>query len=441
MDGPSSETITDLALKECSLRLNQPGDVLIAMYGATIGKLAILQVPATTNQAVCACTCFSSVYNRYLFTFLLAWRKNFAVMGAGAAQPNISRIKIIQTPFPLPPLAEQKRIVAKVDELMALCAALEAAQQTRNTLRQNLRASALDALMNASSNSELETAWAFVRDNWGLMCDQAEDVEEFRQVIFQQAVEGQLSDRQANDEDANLIVNRALKKKHDLEKLKKITKRQEQALVEDDEISFDLPEKWACVRFGDVADVVSGVTKGRKLAGRETAHYPYLRVANVQRWKLDLKVMKEIGIPIEELDKYRLQIGDVLLTEGGDWDKLGRSAIWCGEIQDCIHQNHVFRARFLDEGILPEWIVLFTNSYVGRRYFERAAKRTTNLASINMTQLRFCPLPIPPLAEQNRIVAKVDELMKLCDQLEESLRQQHQKAEALVASAINLLAA
>jgi type I restriction enzyme, S subunit len=125
LSGSSEEKITDLALKECSLRLNQVGDILIAMYGATIGKLAILEIPATTNQAVCACTCLSGVYNRYLFTFLLAWRKNFTLMGSGGAQPNISRIKIIQTPFPLPPLAEQKRIVEKVDELMALCDRLE----------------------------------------------------------------------------------------------------------------------------------------------------------------------------------------------------------------------------------------------------------------------------------------------------------------------------
>ena len=121
----SVEKITELALKECSLRLNKPGDILIAMYGATIGKLGILNVEATTNQACCGCTPFSQVYNRYLFYLLLSLREEFKGQGAGGAQPNISKQKIINTIAPLPPLNEQKRIVEKVDQLMALCDELE----------------------------------------------------------------------------------------------------------------------------------------------------------------------------------------------------------------------------------------------------------------------------------------------------------------------------
>ncbi|NOR48071.1 MAG: hypothetical protein GQ533_08510 [Methanosarcinaceae archaeon] len=98
----------------------------MAMYGATIGKVAILEVEATTNQAVCACTCFLGIYNCYLFYLLKAYRRNFSNQGAGGAQPNISRHKIIHTVAPLPPYEEQQRIVAKVDQLMALCDELEA---------------------------------------------------------------------------------------------------------------------------------------------------------------------------------------------------------------------------------------------------------------------------------------------------------------------------
>ncbi|RDC68529.1 hypothetical protein DLJ49_19805 [Rhodovulum sp. 12E13] len=106
------------------------------------------------------------------------------------------------------------------------------------------------------------------------------------------------------------------------------------------------------------------------------------------------------------------------MTEGGDWDKLGRAAIWRDEIADCIHQNHIFRVRPASRDISPEWVVVYVNSELGRRYFEEASKQTTNLASINMTQLRGCPIPLPPLAEQHRIVAKVDALMALCDRME-----------------------
>ncbi len=121
----SEERITELALKDCSLRQNQPGDVLIAMYGATIGKLAILETIATTNQAVCACTCFNGMFNEYLFLLLKAFKSHFTGRGAGGAQPNISREKIIHTVTPLPPSQEQKRIVAKVNQLMVLCDELE----------------------------------------------------------------------------------------------------------------------------------------------------------------------------------------------------------------------------------------------------------------------------------------------------------------------------
>ena len=122
----SEETVTELALKECSLRRNKPGDVLIAMYGATIGKTAILSVEGTTNQAVCACTPFNGVFNRYLLLTLKALKANFIGQGAGGAQPNISREKIVATVAGLPPLAEQHRIVAKVDQLMTLCDQLKA---------------------------------------------------------------------------------------------------------------------------------------------------------------------------------------------------------------------------------------------------------------------------------------------------------------------------
>lgn len=134
----SEETVTDHAVKTGSFRLNEPGDVLIAMYGATIGKLAILAEKAVTNQAVCGCTPFSGVSNQYLFLFLMSQREQFHSASEGGAQPNISKVKIVNTAFPLPPLAEQHRIVAKVDELMTLCDMLEASlsegEQTRSKL-------------------------------------------------------------------------------------------------------------------------------------------------------------------------------------------------------------------------------------------------------------------------------------------------------------------
>ncbi|HEY3490531.1 MAG TPA: restriction endonuclease subunit S [Candidatus Deferrimicrobiaceae bacterium] len=139
----SEETVSEIAISKCSFRKNKPGDVLIAMYGATIGKLAILGESAVTNQAVCGCTPFDGVYNRYLFLYLLSRRSNFHAQSEGGAQPNISKIKIINSPFPLPPLAEQHRIVVKVDELMALCDELEVRITSSSTTRYQLLDAAL----------------------------------------------------------------------------------------------------------------------------------------------------------------------------------------------------------------------------------------------------------------------------------------------------------
>ena len=115
------EYITKLALEKTSVRLNPVGSILMAMYGATIGKLGILAVPATTNQACCACICYTGMFNKYLFYYLLGRRKAYIEQGAGGAQPNISKEKIVNSLIPLPPLAEQTRIVAKIEELLPYC--------------------------------------------------------------------------------------------------------------------------------------------------------------------------------------------------------------------------------------------------------------------------------------------------------------------------------
>ena len=139
----SKEKVTEIAVQKGSFRTNQPGDVLIAMYGATIGKLAILAEVAVTNQAVCGCTPLAGVSNHYLFLFLLFQRQQFQRSSEGGAQPNISKIKIVSTPFPLPPLAEQHRIVAKIDELMTLYDRLESSVAASGATRSRL----LEALL------------------------------------------------------------------------------------------------------------------------------------------------------------------------------------------------------------------------------------------------------------------------------------------------------
>jgi type I restriction enzyme S subunit len=165
------------------------------------------------------------------------------------------------------------------------------------------------------------------------------------------------------------------------------------------------PRRWPESKtLGEVAEIVSGVTKGRKLNGIALREVPYLAVANVQDRALDLTVVKTIAATDGEIHRYRLKPNDLLLTEGGDPDKLGRGTLWRGELPECIHQNHIFRVRLTDASVEPLFLSWLLGSERGKKYFLRAAKQTTGIASINMTQLRSFPLFLPPLSVQQEFV-------------------------------------
>ncbi len=158
-----------------------------------------------------------------------------------------------------------------------------------------------------------------------------------------------------------------------------------QALVASEKnaiFSDKFAEQYCSTTLGEIADVRAGVTLGRKLQGI-TVNLPYLRVANVQDGYLDLKSIKKIEIYEYEREKWQLQPGDILLTEGGDWDKLGRGTVWQGEIPNCIHQNHIYRLRINLNEFDPYYLSALIASPYGKAYFQTASKQTTNLATIN----------------------------------------------------------
>ncbi len=145
-------------------------------------------------------------------------------------------------------------------------------------------------------------------------------------------------------------------------------------------------------------------TLGKNYTGMVTESRPYLRVANVQAGRLDLRHIKRIDVSPSEARGATLRSGDVLMTEGGDIDKLGRGCVWRDEIPACVHQNHVFAVRCREKVLVPEFLVGLMASQVGREYFQLTAKQTTNLASTNSSTLRAFPIPIPPLPEQRAIL-------------------------------------
>lgn len=181
------------------------------------------------------------------------------------------------------------------------------------------------------------------------------------------------------------------------------------------------PETWKWTSLGEIAEVCGGITLNKAREIEDPVEVPYLRVANVQRGHLLLNEIKTVQISKNRLNDYLLLPGDVLFNEGGDRDKLGRGWVWNGEIANCCHQNHVFRARINGKLADGKFVSYWGNEF-GQEYFKREGKQTTNLASINRQKLRALPLPLPPLDEQKRIVAKIEELFSELDAGEESLR-------------------
>lgn len=175
---------------------------------------------------------------------------------------------------------------------------------------------------------------------------------------------------------------------------------------------------WNIKPLKEVADIGSGVTKGRKLDldGHHTIELPYLAVSNVQDGYLNLSKVKSIRIKPKEIEKYQVIPGDFLMTEGGDPDKLGRGAIWNGEIDVCLHQNHIFKVRCKRERLLPEYLKSLVGSHYGKGYFLRVAKQTTGIASINKTQLGKFPVQLPPLELQNKFITQVDCIQSIISQ-------------------------
>lgn len=169
-----------------------------------------------------------------------------------------------------------------------------------------------------------------------------------------------------------------------------------------------IPKEWNLISLNEMADIVSGVTLGSKTSSDQSIEVPYLRVANVQDGYLDLSDIKTIHINKKTLTNLLLQDGDVLMNEGGDFDKLGRGAVWRNEIEPCIHQNHVFRVRTYADVLSPDYLAYWSESNFGKKYFVLNSKQSTNLASINSTQLKAYPVGVPDLFEQVRIKTRLE---------------------------------
>ena len=431
--GESEETVTEAALRECSLRLNQPGDVLIAMYGATIGKTAILDVVGTTNQAVCACTPFSGVSNSYLLLLMKALKPYFISQGAGGAQPNISREKIIHTVIGLPPLAEQSRIVTRVEELMQLCDALEASGQLEAQQHAQLVSTLLGTLTQSETPEELAKNWQRIATHFDMLLDRPEAVEALEQTILQLAVRGLLVPQDPTDEPASILLKKIRTEKDHLIAQGKIKRDKLLPPITDEEKPFELPQGWDWVRMGEVLDGGSGTTPLRARADYFTD--------GTEMWVKTTDLNNGLVTTCEELVtktavvENRLKyfpVGTVCVAMYGGAGTIGKSGVL--GVPSTINQS-VFAlppTDGIDIGFLHSYVITVRSQWMS---FAAGLRKDPN---INGQIIKKMVMPLPPLTEQSRIVTRVNELRGLCTDLRQRLAAgqavQSHLAEALVTS-------
>ena len=332
---------------------------------------------------------------------------------AGVNLPRISAQRLGRHRIGLPPLPEQHRIVAKIEDLFVKLGSGVAALQRAQTKLERYRAS----ILKAAVEGRLTEQWR--REN---------PPEETGKKLLERI----LAERRKRWEQEQLAKFAAKGRKPP----RNWETRYTEPVAPDTGKLPELPDGWCWATVDQVGKVGSGITKGGRKRDAPRRPVPYLRVANVQMGHLDLRVIKTILASDDEVRRYSLKSGDVLFNEGGDRDKLGRGWVWSGDLAECLHQNHVFRVRPLLLDYPSEFLSHYGNS-AAREWFFRRATQSVNLASINQTVLRSLPVPLPPLREQRRIVRRMTNVLRGAEIVATDLTRQLRRAKILRQSILN----
>ncbi len=387
--------LSERGLKNSSATLMPKGTVLFTSR-APIGYVAIAANPISTNQGFKSIVPYVPGCSRFIALSMQYFAPEIDAKAPGTTFREVSGRIVACVPFPLPPLAEQHRIVAKVDELMVLCDRLEAARTKGEAARDRVVMASL-ARLNAPDPdpATFQSHAAFALNNLTSLTTRPDQIKALRQTILNLAVRGKLVPQDPNDEPAWELLKR-------------------RKISVPDTGSFELPESWAWVNVGAVAD--SRLGKMLDKAKNKGTPRKYLRNINVRWFDFDLSDMLEMRFEDSELPEFALRFGDVLICEGGE---PGRAAVWGNRRTDIYFQKAIHRVRFQD--------------FVDSEFFVKALRASaddgrlaeyftgTGIKHFTGKGLAAYLFPLPPLAEQHRIVSKVDELMALCDQLATSL--------------------
>ena len=406
----TEETITQVALDKCPLQINEKGSVLVAMYGANIGEVGILEIEAATNQAVCACKTYTSFDENYLLYLITSLKPYFISQGAGAAQPNISREKIVATVFPLPPLPEQHRIVARIDQLMARCDALEKLRKERETQRLAVHAAAIKQLLDAPDGS----SWDFIQQHFGELYTVKENVAELRKAILQLAVMGRLVPQDPNDPPASELLKEIEAEKQRLVKAGKIKQPKLLPPIKPEEVPYELPQGWEWVRLGEIVSLLGDGIHGTPTYD-ETGEYFFINGNNLSDGVIEIKENTK-RVSITEYEKHKKELTDrtVLVSINGT---IGNVAFYGGE-PVMLGKSACYLNLFTQ--IEKHYIKKLINSSYFLEYAFKSATGST-IKNVSLKAMREFCIPLPPLPEQHRIVARIDQLMALCDILDQQI--------------------
>ena len=381
----SEEFITEKALKECSLRYNKIGDVMIAMYGATIGKVAIAGIELTTNQACCACTTFDGVYNKYLFYFLMANKENFIKQGEGGAQPNISREKIVKTLIPLPPLSVQKATVAKLEQVLPLVDAYENALLQKEELKNALPDKVKKAILQEAITGQLTEAWrksASIKENGKQLLDR----------IIAEWEEAKKTNPKAN-KPAPIVAS--------------LQYDQDGRLLSEVEAPFEVPENWCWCRLGDLVTILGDGLHGTPKFDVSGEYY-FVNGNNLNNGVIEIKPDTK-KVNKTEFEKYKKELNDstIFVSINGT---IGNIAFYNNE-KIILGKSACYFNVAIQE-LKKYFFYLFQTDFFLTYAIDNATG--TTIKNVGLGTMRNFLLPLPPLAEQEEIVRKVEELLAEC---------------------------
>lgn len=424
----TEDHITEEGLKNSSSNLIPPGRVIVCTRMG-LGKVAINRVAIAINQDLKALELPKEV-NADFFLILYRTRE---VNGTGTTVSGIKQNQLLALPAVLPPLQEQSRIVAKVDELMALCDKLEAQQQARRTLQNNLRQSTLQALANATSPHELQITWARLANNFGRLFSEPEDVAELRKMASELAIRGALDAFSEPTDTATVDAYLA-----DLGK-KKSGKRFAKSVQSDEEIS--LPNGWRWVLLEDLlSDSESGWSPKCEAEPRREHEWGVLKVSAVTWGTFNSNENKRLPLSLEARPECEVRPGDFMLSRANTAELVARSVI---APDDCpeklLMSDKIVRLNFLDNALKP-WVNLVNNSDFARAYYkERATGTSDSMRNVSRQVIHELPIPLPSLEVQERVLLALSRLLHYCDALEQQAISRMRLSIQLSASAISSL--